>query len=491
MNDYDYIIVGSGAGGGLLAYRLSGTGKRVALIEAGSFYGPDSFNRFELQAVRKLWWPSTWTSNHERNNNEPTEEMMLGMGRCVGGSTTIFTAVAHRAFPENIDNWHNETGMLNFSNEPISYSDLDQSYRRVETETKIRKYTEWDRGTEKIAEGFKQIGHPLSPVDAFVTPACNQNACLFGCPTNAKTGSLVTYIIPAIYNGVDLYPDTFVTEVMTRKSSTDKPLEAYGIKYRDKEGNTGTMSGKAVILSAGALQTPQILLRSGIREKTGYTKSSMQIGQNLGVNIGSVMYGVFDEDLYNWILHPLSANISEFALEKNGGFLLEASTVFEAPIGFTDTLLDADGNPVWGRELKRITKDYRKMAGVFINTHDMNNGSVEIDDSGKTKLYKKFTQNDREHFRKARDLVYEAMQSVGVKEVMHSVYLSHHVQGTCRIGENKEKSVVDSNYEMHDVSNLFVGDGSLIPSVIDANPSLTIYALADRLSNHLIQNIQK
>lgn len=83
------------------------------------------------------------------------------------------------------------------------------------------------------------------------------------------------------------------------------------------------------------------------------------------------------------------------------------------------------------------------------------------------------------------------MQSVGVKEVMHSVYLSHHVQGTCRIGENKEKSVVDSNYEMHDVSNLFVGDGSLIPSVIDANPSLTIYALADRLSNHLIQNIQK
>lgn len=490
MVDFDAVIVGSGAGGGALAYRLAKAGKKVLIIEAGGFYNTDEFTRFELQAYRRLWWQERLTSNFRISGGRLRDEIALGMGKCVGGSTTIFTAVAQRAFPENIDAWYSETKVVNDLGEPISFKDLIPSYELIENETGVAKYLNWDRGVQKLQDGFTKIGFPLEPVDAYINPVnCDHSGCLFGCPTGAKRGSLLAYVIPALYAGAELYTNTRVDRVLVRRVSADgagRTLQAYGVEYTDAQGNRGRVSAKIVVLSAGALETPQILLRSSIPELAGYSSSAEQIGRNLAANTGTMVFGTFDEELNNWQMHPLSAHLIQFAPEKEGGFLLEMSEVMEGPLGFSQVVTDEDGVPLIGERLTGVMKEYPRMAGVFISVHDANNGSVTLDERGKEVFYKPVTGEDLDRISRAKELAREGMAAAGAREFYGSIYISHHVQGTCRMGEDRRVSVTDSSCEMHDVARLFICDGSLIPRVLDANPSLTIYALADRLSRHLL-----
>lgn len=492
MFDYDAVIVGSGAGGGEMAYRLATGGKKVAIIEAGGSYNTDQFTRFELQALRNLWWEPRFTSNHELSGGRLKDEVALGMGRCVGGSTTIFTAVAFRAFPENVDGWSKTTGLVNDQGLPLLMSDLVPSYEKVERETSVAKYTDWDAGVHALQKGFTKVGSPLKPVDAFVNQDCDHSGCLFGCPTGAKRGSLVSYVIPALYLGAEIFANCFVTEVMLRESNAgEKKMEACGVKFRDESGNMRVLTGKVVVLAAGALETPQVLLRSKVPEAVGYSPSSKQIGRNLAANTGTIIIGKFEEVLNNWEMHPLSAHLDDFALARNGGFLLEASEIMEGPLGLSEVLVDSEGVAMVGNELKRVMKEYKRMAGVFINIHDENDGAIVMGEGANAqpaKLFKPVTGTDLRRLEKARAFTAEAMTAAGAREVYGTILLSHHGQGTCRMGEDARASVVDSNGESHDVARLFVADGSLIPSIIDVNPSLTIYALADKVARHLLSD---
>lgn len=489
MYDYDAVIVGSGAAGGALSYKLVSKGKKVALFEMGGAYNTGDFTRFEIIAYRNLWAKPRFTSNYELTGGRIKKEIALGMGRCVGGSTTIFTAVAERAFPENIERWYRETKVINEDEQPLTYADLENNYKRVEAETSVRPYTDWDLGVQLLSKGFNKLGLQIKPVKAYITEGCDHSGCLFGCPTGAKKGSLLAYVIPALYNGLDLHANCFVKEVLIRKTSEDdagRKFEAYGVKYIDEQGNEREVTSKIVILSAGALETPLILFRSKYEEVVGYTESSRQVGKNLAANTAAILFGVFDEVLNNWEIHPLSAHLMDFALEQNGGFLLEMSESMEGPLGFSQVVTDESGLPLIGTKLEKALKNYKRVAGIFINVHDSNDGLIYWNrDNKEPKYLKPVTEADERRFEKAIVLSKEAMMAAGAKEFYHSIYLSHHVQGTCRIGEDRSKSVANSRFEAHDCARLFICDGSSIPSVLDVNPSLTIYALADRLANYL------
>ncbi len=484
--DYDAIVVGSGAGGGAIAYKLTKAGYKVALLDTGTAYNSNEFTRFELDAIRKLWWKPRWTTNYELNGGKNTDEINLGMGRTVGGGTTIFTAVAHRAPNENFDDWTSATGLVNENSQPFSHNDVDSHYTKIEGETSVRKYTDWDLGVQRLKEGYSKVGIEIEAVNAYIDENCDHNGCIFGCPTGSKKGSLLSYVIPGIYEGLTLYQNSHVEEILIRKSNSDKPLEAYGVKYR-QDGELKQLTGKIVIVSAGALQTPQIFLDSKIRDLTDHSKSSMRIGENMAVNTNTFVFGKFKETLNNWLIHPLSAHVTEFSLEKDGGFILEMSEIMDGPLGFAEVILDNDSRPMVGKELTDALLHYKNMAGVLIAIHDHNDGRIFYDDEGKLKYHKPVTNSDRDKFSRARKLVDEAFYAAGAEETYGAIYISHHPQGTCAAGEDKSKSVVDSTLESHDVKGLFACDASVFPSIIDANPSLTIYAMADRLAEHLTQ----
>jgi choline dehydrogenase-like flavoprotein len=181
--------------------------------------------------------------------------------------------------------------------------------------------------------------------------------------------------------------------------------------------------------------------------------------------------------------------LNEFYQKKRGGFLLEASSVLEGPLGFAEFIVDEYGFPLWGKRQKEVMKSYPHFAGIFINIHDGNDGRIFRDPQTKQeKILKPVTSEDKARFNQARALCRQGMFAAGAQEVFDTLYLSHHVQGTCRMGEDKSKSVVNSNCESHDVSGLFVSDGSLIPTVIDVNPSQTIMALSKRLGEYLLKH---
>lgn len=485
--DFDAIVIGSGAGGGPIAWQLTQAGKKVAIIEAGGFYTTNDFNRFELLALRNLWWKPRWTSNYELGLKD---EIGLGMGRCVGGSTTIFTAVAHRMPEWNYKEWFEATGLRNENGEPFSKRDLEPFYEQVEKDTSIREYTEWDEGLKRIDQGFRKLGHPFRPVRAYVNLQCDQSGCLFGCPTEAKRGTLVTYIIPSVLMGAEIFYNSTVTKILfSPKNETDggKP-RARGVEFVNDKGELKRLESKIVIVAAGAMNTPILLLNSGIEEVCDYSKSSKQIGRNFGVNTATIVFGKFDDVLNNWVLHPLSGHMEEFAQKEKGGFLLEASEVMEGPLSFAEFIVDEEGVPLWGARQKKTLKDYKHFAGVFINIHDANDGRVFRDpETGQEKFHKPITSADKQKIDKAKTICREAFHGGGARETIDSIYASHHVQGTCRMGDDPEKSVVNLECESHDIDGLYIVDGSILPSVIDANPSLTIMALSLRVAKSLLK----
>jgi choline dehydrogenase-like flavoprotein len=486
---FDAIIVGSGAGGGPVAWTLTNAGKKVVIIEAGGFYTTNDFTRFELLALRNLWWKPRWTSNYELGLKD---EIALGMGRCVGGSTTIFTAVAHRMPDWNYKEWYEATGVVNENGESFSEKDLEPYFQQAEKDTSVRDYTEWDEGLKRIDQGFRKLGHPFHPVKAYVNLQCDQSGCLFGCPTEAKRGTLVSYIIPSVLLGAEVFYNSTATKILfatkdeTNGTALDRP-KVIGVEFVNEKGEVARLESKTVVVAAGAMNTPLLLLDSGIESVSNYSKSSEQIGQNFGVNTAAMVFGKFEDTLNDWVLHPLSGHMEEFAQKEKGGFLLEASEVMEGPLGFAEFLVDDERVPLWGRRHKQILRDYKHFAGVFINIHDSNDGRVFRDkETGQEKFHKPLTSSDKQKMEKARSLCREAFHAAGANEIFDSIYASHHVQGTCRMGKDQTKSVVDSNCKSHDIDGLYIVDGSILPSVIDANPSLTIMALSLRLGQHLL-----
>ncbi len=486
-HDFDAIVIGSGAGGGPVAWQLTQAGKKIAIIEAGGFYTTNDFDRFELAQMRKLWWKPRWTSNHELGLED---EISLGMGRSVGGSTTIFTAVASRAPDFNFKEWHEAAGIRNEAGEPFSLEDLLPYYEQVERDTSVRRYTEWDDGLKKINEGFEKLGHPFTPVNAYITMLCDKSGCLFGCPTEAKRGTLVAYIIPSVLLGAQVFYNSTVTRILFSKGDHGEKPKAEGVEFLDEKGEKKRLTSRIVILAAGALNSPLLLLDSGIEELVGHTKSTAQIGRNFGVNTAAMVFGRFDEVLNNWLVHPLSGHITDFCEKEHGGFLLEASSILEGPLGFAELATDEDGMPLWGERQKKVMSNYKHYAGLFINIHDGNDGRIFRDsETGAEKFYKPVTSSDKARFNAARSFCREGLYAAGAKDTLDTLYMSHHVQGSCRMGSDPSRSVVDSNCESHDVSGLYIADGGLLPSVIDVNPSLTIMALSRRLGSHLVAKV--
>ena len=176
--------------------------------------------------------------------------------------------------------------------------DLDPYYSRVERDTGVRKYTEWDDGLKLIDKGFQKIGHPFKPVNAFINEKCDQSGCLFGCPTEAKKGTMVTYIIPAILMGAEIFYNSTVTKILVSKNETlTRAPYAEGVEFVNDRGEKKRLTSKIVIVSSGALNTPLLLLDSGIEEIVGDTPSVSQIGRNFGVNTAVTVFGKFDQPL--------------------------------------------------------------------------------------------------------------------------------------------------------------------------------------------------
>jgi choline dehydrogenase-like flavoprotein len=476
---FDVVVVGSGAGGGVVAGELAQRDRSVLLLEAGPHLTAADFVRWESKAAHDFWWPLRMAMV---DGGAGGVVPILG-GRCVGGTTTMNTKVAFRAHDFEFAKWHDASGLLGDDGKPFGVETLAPHYDRVEQVLGVRERADWPECVRTLDAAFRELGHGLEPVDSYTDHNCMKcGSCLQGCPTNAGKSTMNTYIHAATAVGkLDLRAEAPVERVLF--DDRNGGLEATGVEYVDADGKRHSIEAGAVVVAAGALNTPQILIRSGLPEASGNSPSSELIGHNLGLHPAAFVFGLFDEPQDAHRVYPITSHCIDFIRDEDGGFVLEASTV-QDPIGFATSIGD-EGGPMWGERLVEAVRQYRNWNGLLVLANDENNGRVVVGEDGSESFEAHFEPVELERMENALEFGRKVMEAAGAKRVAWTGPASTHVQGTCPMGSDPARSVVDANCESHDAKRLFVGDASLFPKTLSVNPSMTIMALADRLAEHL------
>lgn len=433
-DEAEVIVVGSGAGGGVVAALLAERGVDVLLLEAGGFEPAAAHTRFELEARQRLWWPTRLVST---SDDLP---IALLSGRCVGGSTVINTKVAMRA-PE---------------------LDLGPWYDLIEARLGVRERTDWTPSVHRVEKGFVALGASLRPVRSYTDHNCSRcGSCLQGCPTNAGKSTLNTFLMPALATGN--------LRIRTRHSVSHVLVEngrAAGVAC----GQTA-VSAPAVVLAAGAINTPQILLRTFEMAEID-TPSSRAVGRTLGLHPARLVYGRFPEPQDCHQVYPITAH------HVRDDFVVEATTI-QDPVSFAESLVDAEHRPLWGMRLADVVRGYRYWAGLLVMATDENTATIElgIDD---VVISKRFSATEKRRMDEALAFGIEVLRAAGAQDVVWTGLSTTHMQGSAPMG-----TVVDDHGRSPDIEGLYVADSSLIPTSLSVNPSLTVMALAAKVAEEI------
>ena len=477
---YEVIVVGSGAGGGLIAGELADAGRSVLLLEAGPHKTAADYMRWEARANHEMWWPIAWAEPPAPDQ----PPMPLFRGRLVGGTTSINTKVALRPASQDYEKWHAAAGLVSDDGEPFTEADLLPHLQRVEQRLGVRARDDWQQCVQTVAPAFHELEAELESVVSYTDENCMRcGSCLQGCPTNAGKNTLNVYIQPAIVNsGLELRANADVRRVLIEDHGSGP--EATGVEYAGADGAVHQVFADIVVVAAGALSTPGLLLRSGVREAANASASSRLIGRNLGFHVARLVQGLFDDVQDAHAVYPITAHCMKFQRDDDGGFIVEAATI-QDPIGFSAALCDEQGVPLWGAELVETMRRYRYFTGLLAMVNDENTGTAWVDATGRDRYSIDFNERELGRIDAALAFSKDVLHRAGAQRVFQTGVLSTHVQGSCRMGSDPERSVVNAHGESHDIRRLFVGDSSVVPRTLSVNPSLTIMALASRLAAYL------
>jgi choline dehydrogenase-like flavoprotein len=480
----DVVVIGSGAGGGIVATRLAELGRNVLLIESGGYHTAGEFSRWELGAARQLWNPPRFAQTRA----DGSRPIAMVCGRSVGGTTNINTKVAIRAVEQDYRKWYAASGLLGEDGRPFSATDLAPWFDRVEARMQVRERADWKHGVRLVERGFTALGHELHAVTSYTNFDCEScGSCTSGCPTNAGSTTLNRYIQPAMARGqLDVLPDTRVTAIGTATTG-DGRREATGVEYVAPDGRRDAVESPVVVVAAGAMVTPQLLQLSGL-DRLG-TPSSALIGRTLGTHTARIVHGVFDEIVDAHVVYPITAHSRDFAEDAAGGFVVEAITVMD-PIALASNLIEDDFTPMVGQHLVGTMNKFRHLAGLFMMANDSNVGVVTATEDQVGRIEVPMPAEDERRLDDAYAFCADVLRAAGATEVVATGYTTAHAQGSVRMGSDPQRSACTADQELWDVDGLYVGDSSVIPRTLTFNPSLTIMALAERLAHRIDANVK-
>ena len=520
-NEVDACIVGSGAGGGVVAKELGEQGLNVVVLEAGrrldplrdyptarpdwEIYTKEYVALFRVPALDKIT-----VSN--KNNSRPVEV------HGVGGGTLQYLAYAVRMRPDDFQIYSIDGVGTNW---PISYEDLVPYYRKVELELGVSGQAgdpwtpllesypnppfEFSYANKIIKRGCDKLGITLwpSPMARLSRPfderpMCVQcGVCIKGCMTGAKSSIDVTYIRKAEATGkVIVRPESVATRI-----KVDAEGKAKSVIYFDKNGIEHEQKAAIIIISAGTIQSPRLLLNSTSNIfPDGLANSSGLVGKYLTQHFGVGAVAIFPDRIDSFrgfYGGAISQDFSKTAPNNSfvRGFRLDLVSGTRGPIGM------AGRSSLWGKQLKDyIRKIFGHTSGIGAMGEQIpdERNCVKLDPEVKDdygiavpNIIFEWRKNERLMLPAMEKTIREIIDAAGAEEIL---YLKHskpggssHNVGTCRMGIDPQKSVLNSFCQSHDVANLFVIDGSCFVNIGTANPSLTIHAIAVRASEYIVE----
>ncbi len=275
---------------------------------------------------------------------------------------------------------------------------------------------------------------------------------------------------------------------MVSRVHLGKNRRVTGVSYFDSEGREHFQKSKAVVVAGYAIETPRLLLNSGLANSNG------QVGRYLMAQAGNVVLGRFDELVRMYKAPPAHALTEHFyETDAKRGFArgFAVQTVGPLPIAFAKQMMTAKG--AWGWGMRRLMMDYNHWASLGLLGEILPNAdnrvtlAEEKDQWGLpvAKVTFNLYDNDKKLIEYGKQKVMDIMWAAGAKEVVQEARYAHLV-GAARMGRDPAESVTDQFGRTHEIANLFVCDGSLMPTQGSANPGLTIMALAARIADYMI-----
>jgi choline dehydrogenase-like flavoprotein len=503
-DEVDLVVVGCGAGGSTMLQRLARAGWRVVGLDAGPFWDPDADWVSDEAGSHHLYW----TDPRVIAGDDPVPLGSNNSGRGVGGSMVHYAGYAPRFHPSDFATYtHDGVG----ADWPLSYQDLRPYYAVIEEELPVAG-ERWPWGDphsypyrphpvggngEIFLRGAKALG-----IDARVGPVAIANGrfgnrphciyrgfCLQGCKVNAKASPLITHIPDALAQGAEVRADAMVTSVEV----DERTGVATGVHYV-KGGVPRFQRARMVAIAGYSIETPRLLLNSASRRfPDGLCNEFNQVGRYLMVQGAPQTAGRFDAEVRMYKSPPPEVSSEEFyetdpAKDYKRGFSIQ--TVSPLPITWAEHVA-AQGH--WGRPLREYMSDYVHWSclGALCEFLPLPDNRVtlaqEKDRYGLPVAHFSYSQcgNDRALAKAAQSVMEDLLHAAGADEVI-TINRYAHLVGGARMAADERHGVVNADCRSFAVPNLYITDGSVLPTQGSANPALTIMALAARAADRLI-----
>ncbi len=529
--EVDFVIVGSGAAGGVLAKELSTNGFKVVVLEQGRYIEPTEFGHDEIAVNLEHALtnnahnsPQTFRATPQ---DKPIQQLSAIYGRCVGGGTVHFTANFWR-FHEIDFIERSRRGAVPgtaFDDWPITYVDLEPYYTKVDWEVGVsglagaspfdpprtKPYPLPPLPVKSSGVIFEQAAwklgwHPFpAPMAILSRPYRGRAACIhcgrclgFGCEVGAKSSSLAAMVPVAQATGrCEIRTESYAFRVKTNRHA-----RATGVAYFDRDRRRHFQKARAVILSCNGAETPRLLLLSKSKQfPDGLANSSGIVGKHLMTNGFTGVTAVFEHPLNDYTSAAVSRVVHDFyeidpKLGFYGGGGMDAR-FGRTPIGFA--VGTPPEVPSWGKQYKKwLAESFAYSMSISCHTT-----SLPVETNGFTLdpdlkdawglpalcMTHQHHPDDVKMMKYLQDRALELLAASPAKQVYaqpirnqtHAV----HLLGTCRMGNDPKRSVINADHRTHDVPNLFLCDGSSFVTSGRGQPTMTIEALAFRAADRI------
>ncbi|MCB9640488.1 MAG: GMC family oxidoreductase [Myxococcales bacterium] len=479
----DAVVVGSGPGGATVARDLAMAGLRVVLLEEGRLWLPQEFP------------PDAWTANAELYRNVGATLAMgnlplpLVQGCAVGGTSVINGAISWRLPKDVHQEWLDDDPKLA---ETLPWEAVSQSLDRVEQDLHIHPTPEEISGPNNLllGKGAQALGYEHRPISRNVRGCRGLGRCMQGCPEGHKLSMDRTYIPEALQHQALLYHSVCAKRILHRNQNVE------GIEAQTKGGGRLAIHAPRVIIAAGALHSPLLLWKSGLRHP--------MLGKAFQCHPGVGITGRFPTPVRMWEGATQGHEVTGLRRE---GIKVEA-------LGF-DMSFVASRLKSFGEELSHDIADLVYWANWGAAIRAEARGSVKPSWTGQPKVSYSLTKNDLTKIRRGIRVMGEIMLAAGASFVypgihnwdekvsdpkrfstleqevpLHPKYfnaLATHLFGTCRLHSDPQKGVIDTNFQTHTTKGLFVSDASIFPSNTGVNPQTSIVALAHLCAASILQ----
>lgn len=485
----DAVVVGSGAGGAPGAARLAEAGFEVLVLEAGSRFSAADFLPDEALMTSRLGRTSATASGAQN----------LYAGACVGGSTVVNDALCWRTPPEVLAQWRSEHALSELTDAAFA-AFVEQAWIDVHAEPTLRSHI--NRNAHRLELGSRRLGWAGEAMPRNVRGCARLGRCNWGCPIQAKQSALVSYLPRAESAGARVLPDTRATRVRIEAGAV-VGVEAQRLDPDTHEPfATLQIDAPLVLLAAGVLETPALLLRSGIR-------GDGAVGAGLQLHSSAAVTARFDEPVHGYFGPTMAFAVTQFS-DVHGhagpGFMLENTAVHP--------LVTAAALPGFGAEHERAMAALPQLARAVVVLRDATRGRVECDDEGRGRYVYALEPGDIERLRTALRELARAYLAADAREVWLPVHglapiqneselaaldaapldptrfaflYAVHLFGGAAMGGQRGASACAPDGGVWDVRGLYVSDAAALPSNTGVNPQITIYANALRIASALAE----